>query len=341
MQAMKPSRLLLWLVAGIILTVVLFCFFLGTKNSFSKKQRLASSAIQKTFRWQVPDIDQLSHSPEGELIRYGRNLIAKTSVYLGPKGTVARIANGLNCQNCHLDAGTKNWGNNYSAVFSTYPKFRERSGTIENIYKRVNDCIERSLNGKHGLDTSSHEMQAIAAYINWLGKEVPKNLKPDGAGIKDLSYPDRPADSVNGKIIYIQSCQRCHGINGEGLLNADSTMYTYPALWGNNSYTTAAGLYRVSRFAGFVRYNMPFDSPSRASPLTDEEAWDVAAFVNSQPRPHKDYKKDWPNVSGKPIDYPFGPYADSFSETQHKYGPFTPIMKAKMKTTKEKGASSK
>jgi thiosulfate dehydrogenase len=34
---------------------------------------------------------------------------------------------------------------------------------------------------------------------------------------------------------------------------------------------------------------------------------------------------DWPNISKKPIDHPFGPYADVFSEKQHKYGPYKPI----------------
>jgi thiosulfate dehydrogenase len=100
-------------------------------------------------------------------------------------------------------------------------------------------------------------------------------------------------------------------------------------LWGSNSYNTGAGLYRISRFAGYARDNMPFDAPNNSAPLTDEEAWDVAAFVNSQPRPKKDYSKDYPNIGGKPFDHPFGPYKDKFSEEQHKYGPFDPIRSAK------------
>jgi thiosulfate dehydrogenase len=326
-------------LAGVIVTGILFISFISTKNNLPKKHRLISSSVREIFLWQPPEIDQVPLTGQGALIHYGKNLVANTSVYLGPKGTVARITNGMNCQNCHLEAGTKNWGNNYSAVYSTYPKFRERSGSVENIYKRVNDCIERSLNGKHALDTNSQEMQAIAAYINWLGHEVPKNLKPSGSGIKDLPFPDRAADPAKGKIIYSRNCQRCHGINGEGLLNSDSSGYAYPPLWGKNSYTTAAGLFRISRFAGYVRYNMPFDKTSHAPQLTDEEAWDVAAFVNTQSRPRKIYKNDWPNISGKPVDHPFAPYADSFSETQHKYGPFTPIMKSKMKAVQ--GRSSK
>ncbi|HTH31559.1 MAG TPA: hypothetical protein VL946_09415, partial [Lacibacter sp.] len=66
-----------------------------------------------------------------------------------------------------------------------------------------------------------------------------------------------------------------------------------------------------------------------APQLSDEEAWDVAAFVNSQPRPSKNLSSDWPDISKKPIDHPFGPYADTFTEQQHKYGPFAPIKEHK------------
>ena len=99
-------------------------------------------------------------------------------------------------------------------------------------------------------------------------------------------------------------------------------MYIYPPLWGRNSYTSAAGMHHLSRFAGFVRFNMPFDAPGATRFLTDEEAWDVAAFVNSQPRPQKEYKNDWTDISAKPYDHPFGPYTDGFSEKEHKYGPW-------------------
>ena len=128
-----------------------------------------------------------------------------------------------------------------------------------------------------------------------------------------------------GKLVYEQKCQTCHAANGEGQMNIDGISYTYPPLWGKNSYNVGAGLFRLSRFAGYVKNNMPQGTDYHSPQLSDEEAWDVAAFVNSQPRPSKDLSSDWPDISKKPIDHPFGPYADSFSEQQHKYGPFTPI----------------
>jgi thiosulfate dehydrogenase len=286
------------------------------------------------FQWHSPDTSGIPLTAEGALIRYGRDLIANTSRYLGPRGKLGPVSNGMNCQNCHLEAGTKPWGNNYSAVFSTYPKFRARSGTIENIYRRVNDCLQRSLNGNM-IDTGSREMRAIYAYMEWLGRGVPKNIKPEAAGIADLPYLERAADTARGRLIYHSTCQSCHGSSGGGLIRSDSCGYTYPPLWGPHSYTTGAGLYRISRFAGFVKNNMPFGSSYKTASLTNEEAWDVAAYVNAQVRPEKRFSGDWPDIAVKPPDYPFGPYADHFSENQHKYGPFKPLEKEQLQRRNE------
>jgi thiosulfate dehydrogenase len=293
-----------------------------------KQTATLSVTNEPEMPWQAPDSNTIPHTEAGDQIRYGRDLIARTSYYLGPKGKVAHISNGMNCQNCHLAAGTKPWGNNYGAVAATYPRFRDRSGTIESIEKRVNDCLERSLNGKT-LDTNSREMRAIVAYMQWLGSNVPKGEKPLGSGIAALKSLQRPADPQKGKIIYLDKCQQCHGANGAGQPDTlTGTGYLYPPLWGPKSYTIGAGLYRLSRMAGYVKDNMPLGVSHGNSQLTEEQAWDVAAFINSQPRPYKDLSKDWPNKSTKPFDYPFGPYADTFSEQQHKYGPFDVIQQS-------------
>ena len=279
--------------------------------------------------WTPPDTSAIPHTPDGDLIRYGYNLVSHTSAYLGPDGSVKTISNGMNCQNCHLDAGTRPFGNNYAAVASTYPRFRPRSGTVESVEKRVNDCIQRSLNGKP-LDHEDMEMKAFVAYIIWVGQSVPKGSIPESTGISAPAFLDRPADPDKGRIVYEIYCMRCHGTNGEGVMAENGTEWKYPPLFGNESYNTGAGLYRLSRFAGFVKYNMPFDIVPITGPvLTDEEAWDVAAFVNSQARPSKNFSKDWPDISTKPFDHPFGPFADGYTESQHKYGPFKNMMKKK------------
>ncbi|MDX5422979.1 MAG: cytochrome C, partial [Hymenobacteraceae bacterium] len=163
--------------------------------------------------WQAPDLASLPATPEGDQIRYGRELVAHTAKYLGPEGSVMHISNGMNCQNCHLDAGTKPYGNNYSLVASSYPKVRARSGMEEDVVKRVSDCFERSLNGE-APKPDSKEMQAMVAYIKWVGQDVQKDDKPNGAGLIEIEYLDRAASPELGKAIYAQKCQVCHGENG-------------------------------------------------------------------------------------------------------------------------------
>jgi thiosulfate dehydrogenase len=293
----------------------------------------SSSSIRNFFTsdvWQAPDTNLIPANDSGKMIWYGRSLIAHTSEYFGPHGSIRHSSNGMNCQNCHLDAGTKPFGNNYSAVASTYPKFRARSGSVESIEKRVNDCFERSLNGKT-LDSNSHEMKSIVAYIRWLGQNVKKGESPKGSGIAEVPFLDRAADPEKGKKIFEKKCISCHGEDGQGKLFDDKISYQYPPLWGPNSFTIGAGLYRLSRFSGFVKANMPFVTSAVNPPLTDEESWDVAAFVTSMNHPDKNISSDWPDISKKPFDHPFGPYADQFSEIRHKFGPFSEIPSAKKK----------
>ncbi|MBZ5857388.1 c-type cytochrome [Flavihumibacter profundi] len=313
-----------------IAAIMIIKGFLGAEHPTKK---IVSSPEDTAEYWQAPSLftDNELDGEERELVIYGEDLVANTSRYFGPKGIVKPINAGMNCQNCHLNAGKLPWGNNYGAVYSTYPKYRDRSGSVESITKRVNDCFERSLNGET-IDTNSHEMKAFLAYMKWIGQDVKKGEKPKGSGINDLPYMDRAASPEKGGIVYKNNCQTCHGTHGEGLKGPAGISYTYPPLWGENSFNIGAGLYRISRLAGYARDNMPFGQSSHNNPkLTTEEAWDVAAFINSQPRPFMDLSKDWPDISKKPIDHPFGPFTDGFTEKQHKYGPFQPIADARKK----------
>ena len=309
-----------YLIGIIILIVVI-------QNSFGNEK---DKPLDRPVKSLVPDINDLSDSKNDDLIKYGRELITYTSRYFGPHGSVAAITNGLNCENCHMEAGTKLYTNNFLTVASTYPKFRDRSGIIESIEFRVNDCMQRSLNGKT-IDTTSKEMKAMVAYIKWAGKNVTKNEEADGAGNREISFLSRAADPEKGKMIYATKCNSCHGVNGDGVISRDSFSYTYPPLWGNSSYAVSAGMYRITKLASFIKNNMPFGASYLSPQLTNEEAWDVAAYINSQPHPVKMYAYDWPVLNTKPVDYPFGPYADVFTEEQHKYGPFDVIKKAKGK----------
>ena len=341
----KYSSKLLYLSAILVVFGLLsLIFILDFATSFSKTESFASFDQMKYDKeaerlskmeeldsyWKVPEIYLIKDSAYKQQVIYGQELIMHTSRYLGPNGSVANLSNGMNCQNCHLDGGTKIWGNNYAGVASTYPKVRARSGQMEGIEKRVNDCFERSLNGR-ALKDDSKEMTSIVAYIKFLGKHVAKDSVPQGTGIYDLPFLSRAADPSKGSTVYSTQCASCHGASGEGMMAQNQMEYTYPPLWGPNSYNSGAGLFRLSRLAGYVKYNMPYGASYLNPQISDEDAWDVAAYINSQPRPSKDISKDWPKIAKKPIDHPFGPFSDGFTEIQHKFGPFGPIAAEKKK----------
>jgi thiosulfate dehydrogenase len=179
------------------------------------------------------------------------------------------------------------------------------------------------------IDSTGKEMRAMVAYLKWIGKDVQKGTKPVGTGILEIPYMKRGCDTLKGRMVYVTKCRVCHGKKGEGMANLVGEGFLYPPLWGLASYNTGAGLYRITRLAGFVKYSMPLGATFANPQLSDEEAWDVAAFVNSQSRPEKIFSQDWPDLRKKAIDYPSGPYVDHFSESQHKYGPYGPIKAAR------------
>lgn len=313
-----------WLIY-FIWAIILIVIIRGLPSNDVNNENIYLPPVAKSI---VPDIYELANSKEDDLIRYGKILIDSTAKYLGPHGKVVSISNGLNCQNCHRESGTKLYSNNFLSVASSYPKFRERSGRLESVEWRINECMQRSLNGEP-LDSLSKEMRAMVAYIKWTGKNIKKNVKTEGAENKELSFLERAADPLKGKIIYSAKCKSCHGENGEGKNYGDSASFLYPPLWGEHSYAVSAGMFRLSKLTAFIKNNMPLGATYIDPQLTNEEAWDVAAYVNSQPHPKKMFASDWPVIHSKPVDYPFAPYADNFSEKQHKYGPFDPIKKAR------------
>ena len=343
---LKMAKYYIYLPALIIGFGVMATWLLHRSDKQKALEKMKSATLAKFDTaqiWTANDPLSMLKENDAQLIQYGRDLIAHTADYLGPQGIVNPLSNGMNCQNCHLDAGSKPFGNNYSAVAATYPKFRARSGTAETIAKRVNDCFQRSLNGQ-ALDSTGHEMRAIMAYIKWVGQTVPKGKTPKGAGLIKLPFLKRSANPDSGRVVYAAKCQSCHGEKGEGLPMPEGNGRRYPPLWGEKSYNEAAGLYRISSFAGYIKANMPFGASYDNPQLTDTEAWDLAAFVNSQPRPkHPFLATDWPKIDGKPFDHPFGPFADTFPEMQHKLGPFQPIVdfQKKMKEQKEGKVSLK
>jgi thiosulfate dehydrogenase len=156
-----------------------------------------------------------------------------------------------------------------------------------------------------------------------------------GADTLRIREPDRAADPGNGARIYAATCAVCHGSDGRG--RRAGTGYQVPPVAGPDSYNDGAGMARVLTAAGFVRHNMPLGTTFRTPSLSDADAYDVAAYINSLDRPAKaGLENDYPVRRQKPPDTPYGPYADGLPAAQHKYGPFDPI-RAKLKELESGG----
>jgi thiosulfate dehydrogenase len=74
-------------------------------------------------------------------------------------------------------------------------------------------------------------------------------------------------------------------------------------VWGPQSYNIGAGMARVRTAAEFISRNMPLDAPGT---LSDQQAIDVAAYVNGHARPdYRGKENDWPNGGAPPdVAYP-------------------------------------
>ena len=296
--------------------------------------------------WTVPEIGALPNDAASQQVRRGRDLITATYAHVGPEvaDPAKRFAgNNLACANCHLEAGTKKFGIPLFGLFWMFPEYTARGGGEITLEDRLNACMTRSMNGRP-MPNDSPEMQAIVAYIKFLSTGVAPGEVLSGLGVGRMPELDRAADPARGKTIYATACLACHNTDGSGIRRSLPTTdlgYMIPPLWGSDSFNDGAGMARLITAANFIHFNMPHGADYLHPQLTVEQAWDVAAYVISQPRPHKaGLDKDFPNLLEKPADTPYGPYADGFSEQQHKYGPFAPIRAAIARLKAEKEGSA-
>lgn len=306
-------------------------------TSLTDKDRSTEPAPDlKPANWQAPALSQL---PEGDsdrekLIRYGHELLVNTYRHLGAGAEEAAMqysGNSLDCGNCHQDAGTKPYGVPWVGVVDRYPTYRGRSDAVASLKDRINGCMQRSMEGRP-LPEEGREMKAMIAYMQWLSRDAPEEMTATGTpNLPDI--PRREANPTAGGKWYKVACQTCHGTDGSGyraLSAGENGSYVVPPLWGPESFNNGAGMHRLLKSAGFLKTNMPLGTPWDRPALSDAQAYDVAAYMNSQGRPRMDgLENDYPDLTKKPIDSPYPPYADGFPQQQHTYGPFQPIMAAK------------
>jgi thiosulfate dehydrogenase len=256
----------------------------AAKPVATANHRAPESAKQKApFR--IPDESEITDSVTLASVRRGRALIHSTRDSLP-----AMVGASLSCANCHIADGTQKDAMPLVGSYARFPQYRGRSARVELIENRVNDCFERSMNGKT-LSPGSTEMRDIVAYLAFLSRGYPVGGEMDGQGTPALDAKLK-GDTTRGHAVFAANCTVCHGVDGHGTAVA-------PPLWGPKSFNIGAGMTRVQTAARFIHQLMPRDKPGT---LTPQQAFDVASYVVSRPRPDFPGKeKDWPR-GGAPSD---------------------------------------
>jgi thiosulfate dehydrogenase len=222
-----------------------------------------------------PDIVKIPEDKQGDMVKLGRNIFTDTQMH-------ARryTGNGLNCASCHLSEGRKPDAAPLWAAYGMYPAFDQKAGAVLTYEERVQRCFRLSMNGL-GPPVDSPEMQALVAYGQWLSIGAPARAIMPGRGLTRVRVAGEPS-AERGKALYESRCAVCHGSDGQGVRRANRIGYQFPPLWGKDSWGRGSPLSDVAVSAAYIKGNMPL---GRAYSLSDEEALDVAFFVNQQPRP--------------------------------------------------------
>ncbi|MBS1855362.1 MAG: c-type cytochrome [Acidobacteria bacterium] len=226
----------------------------------------AGAQPAKSAAWTAPDPSTIPPGPAGDSIRLGAHIFEET-----PKYAQAFVGNRLSCGDCHIQGGTAPWSGPMVGLPGLFPMFNERAKRVISLEDRIQDCFQRSENGRP-IPWNGPEMIALLSYIQWLSKGQPAGVAFHGRGLEKL--PDLRGDAAAGATVYSQQCAGCHGADGAG------KPPILPAVWGPDSYNQGAGMNQVKKMAAFVHHNMPQNHPGT---LTPQQAYDVSAYVASKP----------------------------------------------------------
>jgi thiosulfate dehydrogenase len=241
--------------------------------------------------WVAPDPATIPAGPLGDAIREGRDLALHTF-----ERRPDAVGNRLHCSSCHLQAGTVPAAGPWVGITAVFPEYRARNARVNLLEDRINDCFERSLNGRR-LAHDDPALVALEAYMTWLSQGQPVGVPVQGRGFPKLEHQPAP-DAGRGEALYGARCAGCHGADGQGLPGAEGA-YAFPPLWGPDSFNLGAGMARLDTATAFVQHNMPM---GQGGTLSAQEAVDVAAFFTAKPRPDFARKgEDWP-AGGRPRD---------------------------------------
>lgn len=221
-----------------------------------------------------PAADAIPDNEFGKVVREGEQIFLHT-----PRRAAKFVGNDLTCASCHLDAGRRVDSAPMWAAYVLYPAYRAKNEHVNTLAERLQGCFRYSMNGE-APPADDPTLVALQSYMYWLASKAPTGVKLAGQGYRKLPAPPQKPDYLRGKAAYAQYCAVCHGAEGQGQKNGQH--WVFPALWGEHSFNWGAGMHQIGNAAGFIKANMPL---GQAGLLSDQEAWDVAYFMNAHERP--------------------------------------------------------
>jgi len=221
-----------------------------------------------------PPADSIPNDDFGKMVKKGEQIFVHTQ-----ENARQYVGNSLNCVNCHLDAGRKAGAGPLWGAWPAYPAYRSKNKHVNTFAERLQGCFQFSMNGK-APPVGDEVLVALETYAYWLSTGAPVRQAVEGRGYPKLAKPAAAPDYARGQKLYAQHCALCHGADGEG--QASGGKAVFPPLWGAKSFNWGAGMHDVGNAAAFIRANMPL---GLGGTLSEQEAWDVAMFMDSHERP--------------------------------------------------------
>ena len=217
-----------------------------------------------------------------------------------------------------------------AGIWGVFPLFIGRENEVRTLEERINGCMERSMNGRAlPLGRPGNEGDAHVYPVHQ--RRRADRAQRRGTGAPPLPLPTAASDPKHGAEVFAETCAVCHQADGQGQRwGADDAAqrhrYQFPPLWGPDSYNDGAGMARPITAASFIHANMPFGTDYAHPVLSAQDAFDVAVFIDSQPRPHRlGNERDFPDRALKPADATYPPFLGPFPPSQHLTGPWQPI----------------
>ena len=176
----------------------------------------------------------------------------------------------VNCVQCHGSGAQGGPG---------YPNLNDDSWLWGGKPDQIVTTLTNGIRVADNPDTRTSQMPAFGKD----GLLEPEKINQAANYVRKLANLEHDEGlATAGATVFSENCAACHGENGEGRRTNAGNRYQFPPLWGDASYNWGAGMANVDTAAAFIKHNMPW---GLTDALGDQEAWDIAVYVNSRDRP--------------------------------------------------------